>query len=153
MTVNAKPMLPIMRSKTDEELDSGPIVVLNLLKLKEDTPENLEKYLEYVMGVMSGWGDVGMQPVYAGKFNELVFGGCGDWDYMLLVHYPTRRIWFDMMDSDEYAAIHHGREDSMKMAVLWFSDPVLPYTAGDVHVPGGAWTKVFEKIEARKAKA
>ncbi|MFT5419205.1 MAG: hypothetical protein ACI915_005566 [Gammaproteobacteria bacterium] len=28
MTVNAKPMLPILRPTSDEELDSGPIVVL-----------------------------------------------------------------------------------------------------------------------------
>lgn len=152
MTVNPKPMLSVLRPTTDEELDSGPIVVLNLLKLHEDTEENLNKFLKYVLGVMTGWGDAGMEPVYAGKFNELIFGGCGDWDYMLLVHFPTRRAWFDMMQSDEYEAIHSGREETMKMAVLWFSDPVLPYTAGNVHVPGGAWQEAIEKISAEKGK-
>ena len=72
-----------------------------MLKLKEDTQENMDMYLEYALGVMTGWGDVGMEPVYAGKLNELIFGGCGDWDYVFLVHYPTRRVWFDMMGSDE----------------------------------------------------
>jgi len=151
-------MLSATRPTSDEELDSGPIVVLNLLKLKEDTEENLEQYLTYVLGVMTNWGDVGMKPVYAGKLNELIFGGCGDWDYMLLVHYPTRRVWFDMMDSDEYAALHHGRENSMKMAMLWFSDPVLPYTAGtytagEVRTPGGDWQERIEKMAAQKSKS
>jgi hypothetical protein len=71
---------------------------------------------------------------------------------MLLVHYPTRRVWFDMMDSEEYAAIHHGREGAMKMAMLWFSDPVLPYSAGKKRVTGGAWQEKIDKMIAKRGK-
>ena len=121
--VDAFGSLQKLRPDSDEELDSGPIVVLNLLKLKEDSEELMDEFLEYAYGVMSGWGGVGIEPVYAGKMGELCFGGIGDWDYILLVHYPNRRTFFDMMKSDEYQEIHSGRQNSMKMAILWISDP------------------------------
>lgn len=150
-TVSPQPMFPKLRPKDDAALDSGPIVVLNLLKCYEDTEENMEQYIEYLANVMKGFGDVGMAPVYAGKMNELIYGGCGDWDYMLLVHYPNRRTWFDMMESEEYIAFSKGREDAMKMAVLWFSDPLIPYSTSDgpVGVPDGAWQKKIETLLAK----
>ena len=151
MKTNVNPNYTIekLRPESDEELDSGPIVVLNLLKLKTDSEELLDEYLEYAYGVISGWGAVGMEPVYAGKFGELAAGGIGDWDYMLLVHYPNRRTFFDMMVSEEYAAIHSGRQNSMKMAILWISDPIISFRTPTREYTGGAWQEKFDKMMAK----
>lgn len=150
MTVSPDGVIHRIRPSSDEELDKGPIVVLNMLKLKEDTEEALDEFLEYVLNVMSGWGEVGMELVYAGKFGELVFGGVGDWDYILLVRYPSRRVFYDMMQSEEYAAIHHGRENTMKMAVLWPTDPVLSFRSAKSEHAGGVWEEKIEKLMAKK---
>ncbi len=150
MTVSPDGVIHRIRPTSDEELDKGPIVVLNLLKVKEDSQELMDEFLEYVDNLMTGWGDVGMEPVYAGKFGELVFGGIGDWDYILLVRYPSRRVFYDMMQSEEYKAIHHGRENAMKMAVLWPTDPLISFRSAKSEYTGGVWEDKIQEIMAKK---
>jgi hypothetical protein len=35
---------------------------------------------------------------------------------------------------------------------LWFSDPVLPYSAGKKRVTGGAWQEKIDKMIAKRGK-
>ena len=51
-----------------QDIDSGPVVVLNLLKFKID--ESLGMYLEYVRRVMNECGDSGIELIYGGELRK-----------------------------------------------------------------------------------
>ncbi len=59
-----------------ENLDTGPVVVLNLLKFKPG--ESLETYLEYARRVMAECGDSGIELIYGGELKEQIQGDIGD---------------------------------------------------------------------------
>jgi hypothetical protein len=39
------------------------------------------------------------------------------------------------------------------MAMLWCSDPVLPYSTAKERITGGAWQETITKMIAERAKA
>lgn len=59
-----------------QDIDSGPVVVLNLLKFKID--ESLGTYLEYVRRVMNECGDSGIELIYGGELRGQIQGDIGD---------------------------------------------------------------------------
>jgi len=141
MTVN--PLLNLDKVQPDD-LDSGPIVVLNMLKFK--SRDRLTQYLRYAAGVLEGWKDKGVEAVYAGELKERVNGEMGDWDYVLLVHYPSRRVFYDMLRSDAYQAIHPDREAALSDGVLWPSEPVISFSSPSRDFVGGEWQTIFESF-------
>ena len=70
-----------------KDIDSGPVVILNLLKFKPG--ESLTTYLEYVSRVMNDCGDSGIEVIYGGELKEQIQGDIGDWDAVIVVRYPS----------------------------------------------------------------
>ncbi len=122
-----------------DDLDGGPVVMLNLLKFKPG--ESLDTFLEYVSGVMRDCGDSGIEVIYGGELREQVQGDIGDWDAVICVRYPSRRHVYEMFRSEKYQAINPLAEAALEKRVLWASEPVFPYKTGTVDFDGGDWTR------------
>jgi len=119
------------------DLDSGPVVMLNLLKFKPG--DSLATYLEYIRRVTSECADSGIELIYAGKLKERIQGEIGDWDVMLVVRYPSRRHCYEMFRSAKYQALNHLAAEALQKRVLWASEPLLPYRTRTVEFEGGEW--------------
>ncbi len=106
-------------SRSDED---GPIVMLNLIALKPDG--GLEKYMEYGDAVAPILEGVGGKPAFMGNGNSALIGG-GDrrWDMVLLVEYPSRAAFLEMIGSPEYQAIAHLRTEALEASELHPLDP------------------------------
>ena len=124
-----------------ENLDAGPVVVLNLLKFK--SPESISTYLTYVKGVLEQCSDSGAELIYAGKLQEQIQGNIGDWDVVILGRYPSRRHCYEMFRSEEYQALSPLREAALDNAILWPSEPILPYKTQTVEFEGGEWLEML----------
>lgn len=119
------------------QLDSGPIVVLNLLKFK--CPDAIRPYLEYLRRVSESCADSGIELLYAGALKEQVQGDIGDWDVVLLARYPSRRACYEMFRSARYQQHHPLAEEALERRVLWPSEALLPYKTRTVDFQGGEW--------------
>ena len=100
----------------------GEVVMLNLLKFK---PEGRPSYEEYAKEIGRFLDRVGASVVYLGDcLTQLVERPEGfDWDAILLVRYPSRRAFSDMVRDPEYQAITHLRTDALSEAVLQATSP------------------------------
>ena len=96
-------------------LDEGPVTMLNLLAFKPDGGR--ERYVEYGEAVAPLLEKVGGRLVFQGQAAPAVLGG-ESWDLVLLVEYPTRRAFLEMIQSDEYQAIAHLRTEALAKGEL-----------------------------------
>ena len=124
------------------DLDTGPIVVLNLLKFK--SPESISLYLEYVRKVSERCANSGVELLYAGALKEQIQGDIGDWDIVLLARYPSRRACYEMFRSETYQQCHPLAEEALARRVLWPCEPVLPYKTQTVDFKGGEWLALLQ---------
>jgi uncharacterized protein (DUF1330 family) len=132
-----KNLLRTLDEVEPKDLDSTPIIVLNLLKFKSE--EATKKYLDYGAEFFRTFGARGAEIIYAGSFKERFQGDIGDWDAMLLARYPNRRMFYEMHRSEEYLAFSHLREDALEDGVLWASEALLPYRTQSIEFEGGDW--------------
>jgi uncharacterized protein (DUF1330 family) len=101
----------------------GPVFMLNLLEFLPDG--GAERYAEYGTAVAPILESVGGRPVFAGQPAESLIGK-GAWDLMVLVEYPTRQAFLDMVSSPEYQAIAHLRTEALERSELRAMDSVDP---------------------------
>lgn len=91
-------------------LDEGPVTMLNLLAFKPEGGR--ERYLEYGEAVLPLLGRAGGRIVFQGQASPVLLGE-GSWDLVLLVEYPTRRAFLEMIQSADYQAIAHLRTEAL----------------------------------------
>ncbi|MCE0764142.1 DUF1330 domain-containing protein [Pseudonocardia kujensis] len=115
----------------DRELDallaedpSGPVVMLNLLRFRPDGGrESYRRYAQYLneTGISARYQtDV----LYAGTGERALVAEDGQaWDMVLLVRYPSRQHFADMIRDPEYQAGSHYRTDALIESVL---QPTVP---------------------------
>jgi uncharacterized protein (DUF1330 family) len=96
--------------------DDGPVVMLNLLALKPDG--GLEKYMEYGAAVTPILDGIGARPLYTGRGTRALIGNGRVWDLVLLVEYPSRAVFLEMVGSPEYQAIAHLRTEAITASEL-----------------------------------
>ena len=98
-----------------------PVVMLNLLKFKPNTGQSgYAKYGELVQPLLQ---KIGGRVLFSGKPAELLLGHDQDWDLFLLVQYPSRNAFIQMITSEEYRKIQHHRDNSLTNSVLLAVDP------------------------------
>lgn len=90
--------------------DGTPVVMLNLLAFKPDGGQ--ERYGEYGAAVAPLLEKAGGRIVFAGQAASALLGE-GSWDLVILVEYPTRQAFLDMVGSAEYQAIAHLRTEAL----------------------------------------
>jgi len=113
---------------TDETLhalvsnpDEGTIVMLNLLKFKgEQGAKAYDRYVENVSKILEKRG---ARIIYDGKATELLVGN-ETWDAIILVEYPSRKVFVEMVSSPEYQKVHVDREQGLERTVLYATSPM-----------------------------
>jgi uncharacterized protein (DUF1330 family) len=109
-----------------QSTEPGKVVMLNLLKFKP--AGGAASYEEYVRRVEPILERIGSKVIFAGPVTTTVIGD-KSWDSMLLVEYPSRKIFLEMVTSSEYQAIHHFRDEALERSELIAISPtgrILP---------------------------
>jgi uncharacterized protein (DUF1330 family) len=99
----------------------GPVVMLNLLKYKEGGEAGYKTYAEKIQPFLD---KVGAEMVYVGDTHTtLVADDHFDYDAVLLVRYPSRAAFSQMVADPEYQQITGHRTESLDNAVLQATIP------------------------------
>src|SRR4051794_40893176 len=100
--------------------EASPLVMLNLLAFNPDGGR--ERYEEYGEAVAPLLVKAGGRIAFAGNPAAALIGE-GSWDLVVLVEYPTRQAFLDMIGSSEYQAIGHLRSEALIRGELHPMDP------------------------------
>ncbi len=104
-----------------EQDDSGPVVMLNLLRFG---PGGKAKYEQYMSHFRATASSVGAEVIYVGLGSTTLVAEAGQsWDAVLLVRYPSRHAFTDMIRDPVYQAGTHLRTESLTEAVLQATIP------------------------------
>jgi uncharacterized protein (DUF1330 family) len=93
----------------------GPVVMLNLVKYRaraaDGSGAGVDAYLRYSRGFVPLLKRCGGTVLWAGDIKGVAIGDDAgdDWDYAVLVRYPSRQAFVDTMTSADYAAINPHR--------------------------------------------
>ncbi|HUF53275.1 MAG TPA: DUF1330 domain-containing protein [Dehalococcoidia bacterium] len=105
----------------EADAKSGPVVMLNLLKFKEqadgDEVSGRESYNRYGRDVKPMVEKLGGRILWHGKADQLLIGD-EEWDSIALVEYPSRKAFIEMATSQQMNDIHHNREAGLERTVL-----------------------------------
>jgi uncharacterized protein (DUF1330 family) len=106
-----------------EDDPGGPVTMLNLLRFKPDGGR--ESYNKYAKAIIPFLEKVGGEVLYLGDTSTpLVQPPSGnDWDAVLLVTYPSRQAFSQMVADPEYQQITHLRTEALQAAVLQPTTP------------------------------
>lgn len=96
------------------------VVMLNLLAFKPDGGR--ERYEEYGEAVAPLLEKAGGRIVFMGPSAPPLLGD-GPWDLVLLVEYPSRQAFLEMIASADYQAIAHLRTEALVKGELHPIDP------------------------------
>src|SRR5262245_48816707 len=103
--------------------DTGPVVMLNLLKFKEratggDAERGEDAYRAYGDAAVRMIEERGGKIIWAGTGDQVLIGDpAQDWDQVLLVQYPSRAAFIDMVTRPEYEEAHTHRESGLDRTV------------------------------------
>jgi uncharacterized protein (DUF1330 family) len=101
----------------------GPVVMLNLLRFAEGGRETYARYAQAFQETFAP--RYGVEVVYAGTGGPALVAEDGqEWDAVLLVRYPSRQVFSQMVADPEYQQITHLRTAALREAVL---QPTRPW--------------------------
>ena len=104
--------------------DEGPVAMLNLLKFRERSLDGdgsgrdaYDRYGRVARGLVEARGG---RIVWVGTVEAaaLAEGADAEWDAALLVHYPSRGAFLDMVTSAEYLAANVHRSNGLVRHVI-----------------------------------
>lgn len=95
--------------------DGTPVTMLNLLRFKPNGGR--ERYAEYGAAVAPMVERLGGRIVFAGAPATALLGD-DSWDLVVLVEYPSRQAFLDMVGSEEYRAIAYLRTEALAAGEL-----------------------------------
>jgi uncharacterized protein (DUF1330 family) len=99
----------------------GPVVMLNLLRF---TAGGRPSYEEYGRRIGTYLARVGGEVLYSGLGSTVLAAEAGQaWDAVLIVRYPTRKAFTQMVADPEYQGITHLRSEALTEAVLQATIP------------------------------
>lgn len=104
------------------EDDDGQVVMLNLLRFREDGGR--QRYAEYARALSDLLPRFGGEVVYAGDGGTALVAEPGQaWDAVLCVRYPSRKAFSQMVADPEYQRVTHLRTEALEEAVLQPTSP------------------------------
>jgi len=91
----------------------APVVMLNLLRFRPDGGR--AAYDRYAEGVQPCLEQVGASVLWYGSADSTVIGDerADQWDAVILVRYPSRQAFLDMVTSPQYQAIGDRRTEAL----------------------------------------
>jgi uncharacterized protein (DUF1330 family) len=102
--------------------DDGPVVMLNLLKFKVNADSGGEGEAAY-----RRYGDTAVEMIeerggkvrWAGRADQILIGDPDqDWDQVILVEYPSRAAFLDMIAQPSYRDAHAHREAGLERTIV-----------------------------------
>lgn len=92
-------------------LPDSPVVMMNLVKFKP--AGGAGEYAKYAAAVAPLLKNVGGKVIFNAR-GAACFIGNADWDAVFLVEYPNPAALMQMVQSEDYQAIHHHREAGLE---------------------------------------
>ena len=97
--------------------------MINLLKFRNgDAPEGttgVEEYRRYGDTALEMIAQQGGRILWAGTGDQVLIGDVEeDWDAVLLVEYPSRAAFVEMVSSPEYLEAHAHRERALERTIV-----------------------------------
>jgi len=121
-----------LEAMADEDPDE-PVVMLNLLRYREvaesghgvDGLSGREAYGVYGQRFEALHPRFGGEPIWMGRASGTIIGD-EDWDLVILVRYPTRRQFIEMLRDPDYQAIAPIRAAALADSRLVETTQLLP---------------------------
>ncbi len=103
--------------------DDGPVVMLNLVKYKAQAADGSgsggEAYRRYGDKAVEMVEARGGKVLWTGRAEQVLIGDpTEDWDAVLLVQYPSRAAFIEMVTTPEYEKAHEHREAGLERTTL-----------------------------------
>jgi uncharacterized protein (DUF1330 family) len=103
--------------------DQGPVVMINLIKFRNgNAPEGVtgvEEYRRYGDTALEMIAQQGGRLLWAGTGDQVLIGDAEeDWDAILLVEYPSRAAFIEMVSTPEYLEAHAHRERALERTIV-----------------------------------
>ncbi len=95
--------------------EGRPLVLVQLLRFAEG---GRDRYLEYSAAAQRLLAGVGAQVLYAGECTEPLLAADGSWDAVVLVRYPSRTAYLEMLAHPDYQDIAPLRRAALREAML-----------------------------------
>ena len=104
--------------------DEGAVVMLNLLKFKEGGVDTYLRYGDAAIGMVE---ECGGRVLWSGRAEQVLIGDpAADWDVVVLVEYPSRAAFVEMVSSPEYLEAHADREAGLERTIVVACSPAAP---------------------------
>ena len=105
-----------------QQPETGPVVMVNLLKFKATTDDGEPgeaAYDRYTRHAAEFVAKVGGRVLWYGQAGQFIYGGPDDrWDRVLLVEYPSRAAFLQMAQMPEFQATQKDRQAALERTVL-----------------------------------
>jgi uncharacterized protein (DUF1330 family) len=113
-----------------EAPDEGPVTMLNLLKFKSDADgtgaSGASEYAKYGDAAVQMVEARGGKVLWMGRADQILIGDpAEDWDSVLLVQYPSRAAFIDMVTNRDYRKANESREAGVERTVIVACTPKL----------------------------
>ena len=106
-----------------DEDPGGPVVMLNLLRFREGGQASYKKYSKAL--AESILDRFGAEVLFYGKGSTALVAEDGQaWDAVLLVRYPSRKVFCEMVADPDFQAVAHFRTEALTEAVLQATVPL-----------------------------
>jgi uncharacterized protein (DUF1330 family) len=104
--------------------------MLNLLKYRRRADDGdrtgEEEYRSYGDAAVAMIEERGGGVLWAGRADQVLIGDpTQDWDHVLLVQYPTRAAFLDMVGQPAYQEAHRHRESGLERTIVVACSPRL----------------------------
>ena len=99
--------------------DNGPVVMVNLVRFRPNSADGdgsgWDAYLRYSKMSMPLIKGVGGTVLWAGDAEGFSYGSYpgGCWNYVVLVRYPSRAAFLEMIESEPYAKANIHRDNGV----------------------------------------
>ena len=109
----------------------GPVTMINLIKYRDVSLDGngtgREAYARYAKPVQALVENRGGKVLWAGPVGEAALheGGDVDWDWALLVYYPSRAAFIDMVESQEFLEANEHRLNGVAKHMIMASRTLM----------------------------
>jgi uncharacterized protein (DUF1330 family) len=102
------------------EDDGGPVVMLNLLRYRDGGADGYHEYVRRIREFLPEGAEV----LYVGDCSTILVAPEGhDWDALLVIRYPSRRSFSEMVADPGYQEITALRTNALEAAILQATVP------------------------------
>lgn len=95
--------------------DGRPLVLVQLLRFAQG---GRDRYLQYSVSAQAILRGLGAQVLYAGECTDPLLAPDGGWDAVVLVRYPSRGVYLEMLADPAYQQIAPLRRSALREVVL-----------------------------------